>query len=82
MQINPITIYIKYLFEDCYKEDYNIYDYENNNDIYCNNYTFIEWYFRYRKLWCLNKNKVNNHKYTPDKLIIALDILDSGYTFI
>ena len=79
MQINPISLFIKYLVEDCYEEDYNIYDYENNNDIYCNNYTFIEWYFRYRKLWCLNKNK---YTYTPAKLIIGWDILDSGYTYI
>jgi len=82
MQINSTTIYIKYLFENCYEEDYNIYDYDNINDMYCNNYTFKEWYFRYRKLWCLNKSKVNNYKCTPAKLIIGLDILDTGYTYI
>ena len=74
MQINPITIYIKYLFEDCYEEDYNIYDYENNNDMYCNNYTFKEWYFRYRKLWCLNKNKVNKQLLKEKKFIEILEI--------
>ena len=44
--------------------------------------TFKEWYFRYRKLWCLNKNKVNNYKYTPSKLIVGIYILHSGYTYI
>ena len=48
---NQINQYIKYLFDDCYLEDYNPFYAEgwHDNYCYCYNYTFSEWYFLYRK---------------------------------
>jgi hypothetical protein len=46
---NQINDYIKYLFEDCYQEDYNPFYAESWCDNYCYDYTFSEWYFLLRK---------------------------------
>jgi hypothetical protein len=49
MQLNPITSYIKYLIHECYEEDYDPYNSDMWYDNYCYEYTFVEWYFLYRK---------------------------------
>jgi hypothetical protein len=82
MLVHPMAYYMKYLIQDCYEEDYNPYDYETILDEYTYRYTFAEWYFHYRKLWKLNVTKVNKYKLTPDHLIVGIDILDSGFTYI
>jgi hypothetical protein len=64
-----IASYIKYLIHDCYEEDYNPYNAEMYYDNYCYEYTFIEWYFLYRRKMRFN------YKHTPIKLIIGSDIL-------
>ena len=66
---NPINSYIKYLIEKCYEEDYNPYYAEDWRENYCYHYTFIEWYFLYRK-YKLQKY----YTHTPIKLIIGSDI--------
>lgn len=82
--MHPIAVYMNYLIEDCYNEDYNPYDYENIYDDYRFLYTFSEWYFFYRKLWRLKPSKFTTYKYklTPNKLIIGSDILGSGFILI
>ena len=70
MQIHPIAAYIKYLIQECYEEDYDPYYAEMWFDNYCYEYTFVEWYFLYRR-----KMKFNYYKHTPIKLIIGSDIL-------
>jgi len=65
MKMHPLSRYIKYIIEDCYEEDYDPYFAETWRDNYCYEYTFVEWYFLYRK-----KMKLNNYKHTPTKLII------------
>jgi hypothetical protein len=69
MQLNPITSYIKYLILECYEEDYDPYNSDMWYDNYCYEYTFVEWYFLYRK-----KMKSNHYKHTPIKLIIGADL--------
>jgi hypothetical protein len=70
MQINPFVSYIKYLINECYEEDYDPHYAESWRDNYCYEYTFVEWYFLYRR------RKMNHKKYkhTPIILIIGSDI--------
>ena len=70
MQPNPIAVYMKYLIEDCYLEDYNPLYAEFWYDNYCYNYTFMEWYFLHRKWFNFKKIKNMCYKHTPTKLII------------
>ena len=65
--INPMIIYIKYLVEECYEEDYDPYFAEFWYDNYCFSYTFTEWYFLYKKKMKFSKN----YTHTPTKLIIG-----------
>jgi hypothetical protein len=75
-EVNPFIIspFIKYLFEDCYQEDYDPLYTEFWYDNYCYDYTFSEWYFLYRKRHNYNywtyRTKKNNYRHTPDKIII------------
>ena len=64
----PLNSYLKYLIHECYEEDYDPYYAETWRDNYCYEYTFVEWYFLYRK-----KNKLNHYKTTPIKLNIGSD---------
>jgi hypothetical protein len=64
--MHPIAFYIKYLIEECYEEDYDPYYAENWLDNYCYTYTFVEWYFFYRR-----KTQFKCYKHTPTKLIIG-----------
>ncbi len=74
---------IKYLIEDCYEEDYNIYTAEKWSDNYCFEYSFIEWYYLYRLMLKLGglqmkrKIKKDNYKYkhTHKILLIGCDKL-------
>ena len=67
---------MKYVINDCYKEDYDRYTAEDYYDNYCFQYTFSEWYFLYRKRLNYNssksKTKINKYKHTPDKLVIQI----------
>jgi hypothetical protein len=74
MKIYPITFYIKYLIQECYEEDYDPYYAQNWLDNYCYQYTFVEWYFLYRKRFKLTKIEPNFYRYTPIKLIIGADL--------
>ena len=67
MRIHSIASYIKYLTQECYEEDYDPYYAETWIDNYCYEYTFVEWYFLYRR-------KMKFSYYTPMKLIIGTDI--------
>lgn len=69
MGTQMLTNYIKYLINDCYKEDYNPFIAEFWYDNFCYTYTFSEWYFLYRKYKIQKIEKKYNH--TPDKLIIG-----------
>jgi hypothetical protein len=74
--IHPIANYMKYLIVECYEKDYNPYT-EFWNDYYCNEYSFNEWYFLYRKFHNLSSYKkiVLKYKHTPVKLLIGNDVL-------
>ena len=65
-----IASYIKNLIENCYEEDYNPYYANTWRDNYCYQYTFVQWYFLYRKKHNLKKH----YKHTPVKLIICSNI--------
>jgi hypothetical protein len=71
---NQINDYIKYLFEECYQEDYNPFYAEGWYDNYCYDYTFSEWYFLLRKRLNYSpsktRTKINNYKHTPTEIII------------
>ena len=83
--------YLHYLIKECYEEDYDPYDYDDEYcwiDYYKYEWSFSEWYFRYRRRWHLNKKKEkqyrdkhfsDNYKHTPEKLIIGDQIFGSGY---
>ena len=72
MQPQSLPIYIKYLINDCYKEDYDPFYAESWYSNYCFEYTFSEWYFLYRKHKIQEKGKGKKYKHTPDKLIIQV----------
>jgi hypothetical protein len=69
-----LPIYLKYLINDCYEEDYDPFYAESWYSNYCFEYTFSEWYFLYRKQKIQYKEKEKGkpkiYKHTPDKLII------------
>ena len=71
MEIHPFASYIKYLIEDCYEEDYDPLFAEFWYDNYSYHYTFMKWYFLYRK-----KIKNNKYKLTPEELIIGSNIFN------
>jgi hypothetical protein len=64
-----LPIYLKYLINDCYEEDYNPFYAESWYSNYCFEYTFSEWYFLYRKYKIQKIGK--KYKHTPDKLNIG-----------
>lgn len=68
--MEPIVSYIKYLIHECYEEDYDPYYAKMWFDNYCYEYTFVEWYFLYRK----KRMNFTYYKHTPIKLIIGSDI--------
>lgn len=68
MKIHPLSIYMKYLINECYEEDHNPFFLENGKDHYCHNYTFSEWYFFYRKITHLT---IKKQMLTPKKLLIG-----------
>lgn len=80
--------YMKYLIEDCYEEDHNPFTSETWRDNYCYEYTFSEWYFMYRKRWHhpkklnIKKEITNKYSHTNEKLIIAVDIIGTGFTLL
>jgi hypothetical protein len=85
---HPLYEYLNYLIKDCYKEDYDPYEFEFLHDLYHCNMTFSEWYFMYRRRWHLNPKKkgqyrdkafTDNYKHTHDKLIVGDLIFGSGY---
>lgn len=64
----PTNKLMKYVIEDCYEEDYDPYTAEFWYDNYCFEYSFIEWYFLYRKNHIYKRKKDVKYKHTP-KLI-------------
>lgn len=64
---------MKYVIEDCYKEDYCHYTAEHWYDNYCFHYSFKEWYFLYRKYYVHNKNKNSKYKHTPSIILVGYD---------
>ena len=62
---------MNYVIEDCYKEDYCPHTAENWYDNYCYEYTFIEWYFLYRKYYIYNGNKNAKYKHMPSIILIG-----------
>ncbi len=77
---------MKYLIEDCYKNDYNPYIAENWYDNYCFEYTFYEWYFLLYRIQArlggaLKRHKIKKniykYKHTPEIILVGHDKL--GY---
>ena len=64
----PTNKLMKYVIEDCYEEDYDPYTAEYLHDNFCFEYSFIEWYFLYRKNHIYKRKKEAKYKHTP-KLI-------------
>ena len=71
---HPISNYMHYLINDCYKKDFNRYFAIYFIDYYANNFLFNQWYFYYRKNKVL-RNGVIYYRYrlTPVKLSIGYD---------
>jgi hypothetical protein len=67
---------MKFIITDCYEEDYDRYTAENYRDNYRFEYTFIEWYFLYRKNRIYKRAKNPKYKHTPSSLIIGIDIVE------
>jgi hypothetical protein len=57
-EIHPIAKYIKYLYNDCYEEDYDAFWSEYHYDNYSYHYSFLEWYFLYRR-----QNKLHSFEF-------------------
>ena len=74
MTFNSIASYMKYLIQECYEEDYYPFYAEFWYDNYCYEYTFVEWYFLYRR-----KNKFHCYKHTPIELIICTNSYNITY---
>ena len=76
--IKPFTLYINYLINDCYEEDYDSFVAEYWFQDYKYKYSFAEWYFLYRKRFKLTQfdliNKKIIYRHTPNKLIIGSEI--------
>lgn len=74
--MSSLVQYIKYLIEDCYEEDYNPDLAQTWRDNYCFQYSFKEWYFKYRKnkIYKLYNYDRNRYYVTPDKLLIGGDV--------
>lgn len=66
---------IKYVIEDCYEEDYNPYTAEHYSDNFCFEYTFIEWYFLYRKNHIIKRVNPQKYKNTPEIILVGIDRL-------
>jgi hypothetical protein len=62
---------MKYVIEDCYKEDYCHYTAEHWYDNFCFHYSFNEWYFLYRK-YHIN-NKKSKYKHMPSIILVGYD---------
>jgi hypothetical protein len=79
---------MKYLVEECYEEDYNPYTAETWRDNYCHEYSFAEWYFKYRRRWHnpkkmnIQKKITNKYSHTSEKLIIGGDIIETGFILL
>lgn len=61
----PTNKLMKYVIEDCYEEDYDPYTAEYLHDNFCFEYSFIEWYFLYRKNYIYKRKKEAKYKNTP-----------------
>jgi len=66
---------MKYVIEDCYEEDYNPYTAEDYFDNFCFEYTFVEWYFSYRKNHINKRVKNPKYKHTPEIILVGIDRL-------
>ena len=66
---------MKYVIEDCYEEDYDPYDYDAeywyNN--FCFEYSFIEWYFLYRKNYIYKRKRNVKYKHMPSIILVGYD---------
>ena len=62
---------IKYVIEDCYKEDYDPYTAEYWYDNYCFEYIFVEWYFLYRKNHIYYRVKNPKYTHTPEIILVG-----------
>lgn len=56
---------IKYVIEDCYKEDYDPYTAEYWYDNYCFEYILVEWYFYIEKIIFITGLKIQNINIHP-----------------
>ncbi len=66
---------LNYVIHDCYEEDYCPYTAEYYSDNFCFTFTFIEWYFRYRKININKKNRNAKYKHTPKIILIGHDLI-------
>jgi hypothetical protein len=66
---------VKYIIEDCYEEDYDPYTAEYWYDNFCFEYTFVEWYFLYRKNRIYKREKDPKYKHTPKIILVGSDLL-------
>ena len=68
-EIHPISKYIKYLYNNCYEEDYDEFWSEYCYDNYSYNYSVLEWYFLYRRQNNLHSLEIRVTRKWSDKEI-------------
>ena len=80
VQRPPTNTMIKYVIEDCYENDYDPYaDLYNHDgelhwyDDFCFQYSFVEWYFLYRKNYICNFKKNEKYKHTPKIILVGYE---------
>lgn len=81
---HPIAIYMKYLIDECYGEDFD--PYANEIHYFSYNYSFSEWYFLYRNHRIYNNSKKKyllncrrKFRCTPRQLVIGSDLFLVDY---
>jgi len=62
---------MKYVIKDCYEKDYDPYTYEFSHRKYCFEYSFIDWYFLYRKNSIYKRKKDAKYKHTPKLILVG-----------
>lgn len=73
VQRPPTNKMIKYVIEDCYENDYDPYTAETWYEDFCFQYSFIEWYFLYRKNYICNCKKNEKYKHTPKIILVGYE---------
>lgn len=76
---SPTNKLMKYIIEHCYEEDYNPYTSEYYYENYCFEYSFIEWYFLYRKNNIYKRKKDAKYRHTPKLISVGHEKLNKYF---